>query len=289
MKLSQTLMILGSLNALMACSPTPVSVSHREGRTTEIDINRKKSEDAKEGVKQSKIELEPITSQCECSEEERIQAESSKSNKNSIANIMENEGSETSSKMCESNVLAPATRVRRLSNREIINTLNAAMGSDRLSINDLGLDLRYAHFENNADANRASIQFTEDMLKLADQISEEIVGSNNTFFKCNLNSRISSSCFNGFLTSFVSTLYRRDMKNQDATILGGLLEDFRAQSARDETVALKALIQYLVNSPEFLYRTELGSESGTSSNIRMTPFEIASYLSYAILEDIGPP
>ena len=176
-------------------------------------------------------------------------------------------------------------RVRRLSNREIINTLNSVMGEDRFGYEELGADIRYANFENNAIVNRVTSQSLETIEKLAEKVGEIVVESNNAFFACSVSARISQSCFNTFTDRFIGPLLRKGIQVTEQSEFERILDEFRG-IFQDEPLALNALVQYLVLSSKFLYRTEIGMGDPLSDS-SLSSYEIASYLSYSLLEE--PP
>src|SRR5690606_28060660 len=59
-------------------------------------------------------------------------------------------------------------------------------------------------------------------------------------------------------------------------------------AAGDSTNGYRAVVQGVLNSPLFLYRTEIGSEASEGSErFDLTDYEVATLLSYSLLG--GPP
>ena len=59
------------------------------------------------------------------------------------------------------------------------------------------------------------------------------------------------------------------------------------QSAADRSTGLRQFLMYLMASPEFLFRTELGPEGASGATVALTGFERASALSFWLTD--GPP
>ena len=189
--------------------------------------------------------------------------------------------------VCDAGGTVSQTRVRRLSNREMINTINAVFGRQLLDSDILGPDLRLAHFENNAVINRVNDQNLSYLVQMATQVADAAVVGNGAFFSCSIETTISSDCLNGFLGQFVQPLFRRTLNAGDRNRILEQLALYRAKLENSESEALKGLVKYLVLSPDFLYRTEMGPEQSGDTIVTMTPFEVASAISYALTE--GPP
>lgn len=182
---------------------------------------------------------------------------------------------------CSDDGRMPRARVRRLSHREIVNSLNAVIGASALSMTDLSADARIANFDNNANINKVTSQLLPAYRDLAKKVADAVVVSGSKHFSCNPTVALSGTCMDGFLNQFVRTLFRGVLSPQRKQEIADLYATFRPLAGNDADAA-KALVQYLVLAPEFLYRTELGS--GAAGASRMTPHEIASYLSFALTE-----
>ncbi len=78
--------------------------------------------------------------------------------------------------------------------------------------------------------------------------------------------------------------YRRDLSREERERLTGFLT---RQSAVDRSTGLRQFLMYLIASPEFLFRTELGPEGASGATVALTGFERASALSFWLTD--GPP
>jgi hypothetical protein len=99
------------------------------------------------------------------------------------------------------------------------------------------------------------------------------------------------SCVMQYIGTTGKQVFRRPLTSKEAS---GLYAVYLVGFAHpDKGIApslsgLETVIGAMLYSPEFLYRTELGAASDTASNtVTMTPYEIASEISYAATG--GPP
>lgn len=92
-----------------------------------------------------------------------------------------------------------------------------------------------------------------------------------------------SECVETFLDWFPEAAYRRPLTPDEATELRAVYDDTVTEYG--ESWAFSALVRAVLLSPQFLYRTEIGS-AGTGV-VELEPYEIASLLSFS-LTDAGP-
>ena len=85
----------------------------------------------------------------------------------------------------------------------------------------------------------------------------------------------------GFLTTTVARAWRRPVSPDEV----GALMKIYTEAADDPANAFSLILQAVLQAPSFLYRTEIGSNAATAkAPVEMTPFELASALSFFLLE-----
>ncbi|MDX2053995.1 MAG: DUF1592 domain-containing protein [Polyangiaceae bacterium] len=90
------------------------------------------------------------------------------------------------------------------------------------------------------------------------------------------------TCVWAWAQDFASKAFRRPLKQPD---IDDLKRVFDAGKPAGLTEAVRPVISAVLQAPSFLYRTELGA--GSASGVaRMTPFEVASALSYLFLDSM---
>lgn len=91
------------------------------------------------------------------------------------------------------------------------------------------------------------------------------------------------ACAQAFIQSFGSRAFRRPLGAEEVTDLMGV---YQVGRATDFVTGVTLAVQAILASPSFVYRTEFG-ERDASGRITLTPFEIATELSF-LLTDAGP-
>ncbi len=151
-----------------------------------------------------------------------------------------------------------------------------------------GLDGPRLNFVNNENrtyygnrADRLTLN-SEQVGLLLDQSEEaaQFVSQNlSSYVDCNVRER---SCFDEFVDRFATRAWRKP-PTQDQIERLRAVYDVGAEISVGEGYTLTALA--VLRAPQFIHRTELGAADG--DYYRLTPWEVASQLSYLILD--GPP
>lgn len=86
------------------------------------------------------------------------------------------------------------------------------------------------------------------------------------------------ACLDAFLDRFAVRAFRRPLEPEERARMVALYEAMRARY--DFSVALELVVDGIVQAPQFLYRVEYGTGSG--SKLKLTGHEVASRLSYLL-------
>jgi hypothetical protein len=93
-----------------------------------------------------------------------------------------------------------------------------------------------------------------------------------------------AACLQGFIQSWGSRVLRRPLTSDDVAFYSA---DALDSGTPVDPGVVADVINALVNAPETLYRVEHGMDAGPSSVVSLSPFELASRLSYQFLQ--APP
>lgn len=170
---------------------------------------------------------------------------------------------------CDSGDNLLPRRVRVLSKFEYINTINDLFGrNDAESLaSAIGNDTEIRGFDNNAKSNSITIARMNSYWTTAGGIAE--VASVNGWLNTNQCSQQNAGVGYCFVEKFGRLAFRRNLTNEEKTEYADL---FALGSNSEE--GARIVVQTMLVSPNFLYRTELGQ------NGRLTQFEVATLLAY---------
>ena len=121
------------------------------------------------------------------------------------------------------------------------------------------------------------------LLQIAWQVAADAAADPGKLAACLAQPTVDAACVKGFVSDFAPRAFRRDL---EASEIDGLVTHFqKQQQVGDVRFAVQELLAAILTSPNFVYRTELGT--GTGSAVTLTAFEKASALSYFLTD--GPP
>jgi hypothetical protein len=176
----------------------------------------------------------------------------------------------------------PQARTWRLTNAQFRNTALTVFGFVGPTTDQLPPDAQPEGFANQADRLGVQPLLASKYVLATDEIAASVVTRSGQFVKCPLASLGSGTCLRDFLTSVGTRAWRRPLTAPELDKYAGLYASIAA--ANPPEVAFKGVVQALMLSPNFLFRTELGGGAGTTS---LTDWELASALSYMLLD--APP
>ncbi len=178
---------------------------------------------------------------------------------------------------------AGVRRVRRLSHVEYNRTVAALLGKST----DLGLtfasDTVVDGYSNNAGALIVSGLLADQYREAAETIADE-VSADPSRLGCDPVADGEAACAATFITTFGKQAYRRPLTDTESSRYQSLWSE--AAEAEDFAGGIRWVIAAMLQSPGFLYRTELGDHVGDGI-YQLTAHELASELSYLIVG--GPP
>ena len=178
----------------------------------------------------------------------------------------------------------PQARTWRLTNSQFRNTVQAVFGFAGPTSGALPQDGQPDGFSNQSDRLSVSPLLASKYMQATDEIAANVVSRSGDFIKCPLAGLASGTCLRDFLGSVGTRAWRRPLSPVELTKYNDLFASIA--KANPPEVAFKGVVQALLLSPNFLFRTELG-EPGSGATTTLTDHELASALSYMLLD--GPP
>lgn len=184
-----------------------------------------------------------------------------------------------------------AARVIRLSQVELANTLDVLYG--QVAPLDVPRDSR-AFGYTTGDQQTVNLPFAEGLQRSLDTRGATVRASWAFATACTASEAAARTCAIDQLRTLGRVAFRRPLTASELTELGEIYDLGRDTTATTTTVAraragMEYALKALAQSPQLLYRTELGATDGAApgTTVTLTPFELATALSYTLLA--APP
>jgi hypothetical protein len=175
---------------------------------------------------------------------------------------------------------SPGARLlRRLSHVEYDNSIRDLFGIEAAWGKSFAPDNVSHGYNNSASGLLVSALLADQYMNAAEDIASEVVHSGlETILPCGLSDR-NLNCAEDFLMDHGTRIFRRPLNSSEMDQYLGLFEEIYYEDGFNE--AMKWTISALLQSPQFLYRSELGQDEG-SGRFALTGWEVAAELSYMI-------
>ncbi len=182
--------------------------------------------------------------------------------------------------------LTPTRRLRRLSSREYDNVVRDLLGATTHPAQAFVTDA----FANGYDNGSAALAVQSDQVasyqRAAEALAADVVARDvgRVLGGCDVAQRGADRCVEALLDTFAARAFRRPLF---ATEKQRLRDAFYAERASggDFATGVRTLVEIVLQSPQFLYREELGPPGARASpgaSVRLTDWEIASELSFLL-------
>lgn len=189
-------------------------------------------------------------------------------------------------------IMLGSAPVRRLTNVEYDNTIRDLLGGSLEGLPSQPSDaIRAGTFENDARALAPSDLRISRYEQAAMMIGEHIAAdsaANDRFVGCEpANAGEEQSCGERFVERFGEGAFRRPLTSDERSRFIEFFESQRLEIDFQGAVQLTAAA--MLQSPFFLYRLEIPASAGAESSgeqIALTPYEVASRLSYLLWESM---
>jgi hypothetical protein len=190
----------------------------------------------------------------------------------------------------ECNSIAPGRApLRRLTTYEYNNTIRDLLGDTTNPGSALPpqVDSKQNPFGNDADEQSPSALLVEKYQAVAESLAARATASATALGKLhscasNVTASTEESCARSIATSLAPRAYRRTVASSEVDELVTLYKAVRAQATTATFASgVAAMIEALVQAPEFLYRVEMGTAvAGNTAVRRLAGREMATRLSY---------
>jgi hypothetical protein len=180
--------------------------------------------------------------------------------------------------------VAPSTRVARLTHEQYKNTIGELLGVTDDPTAAFAPDaLNGFDFDTSVDFrvdNRLGPQYRS----AAETLAARAVSDEATYSRLVPCDAAQSGCADQFVQSFGERAFRRPLTSEETTRYRALFDQGPAfvASGDDFKDGVHVVVEAALQSPKFLYRTELGTRTGSDGLIALDSWELASRLSYAL-------
>ena len=176
------------------------------------------------------------------------------------------------------------TRLQRLTHAEYERTVLDLLGVGEGESSEFLEDPSFAGFDNNADGLRVGGRLGRDYRRAAEALAREVAGSDELLARVLPCDDPSVECATEFVTSFGLRAFRRPLREAEVARYVALFADGPAlvQSGAALADGVLVVIETMLQSPNFLYRSELSTAEDADGFIPLNDYEIASRLSYML-------
>jgi Protein of unknown function (DUF1588)/Protein of unknown function (DUF1592)/Protein of unknown function (DUF1595)/Protein of unknown function (DUF1587)/Protein of unknown function (DUF1585) len=185
-----------------------------------------------------------------------------------------------------SQVFAPApAALRKLTVEQYRNSVADLLGADIVVPSDLEPDTAQNGFFAIGAAQATVSPAAAEKFETAayDVAAQALVPARRAaLVGCTPMAAVDSSCSKQFVTKLGKRAFRRPLSDVEVTRYAGIA-DSAARTLNDFHAGLEFALAGLLQSPQFLFRVELGEhDPGDASRLRYSDYELASRLSYAL-------
>ncbi|HTM47015.1 MAG TPA: DUF1592 domain-containing protein [Polyangiaceae bacterium] len=176
------------------------------------------------------------------------------------------------------------TRIRRLSNTQWVNTVQAALGAtvDGTKLPSDGISSS-TWFNTDAVENKVNVLLANAYFDMGTTLAPAAATAALAAYPCLSTMAADPTCSSPFINDYGQKLFRRPLNAEETTRYAALLTGQAALDSAD--VAVGTVIRAMLMSPNMIYLTELGAS--TAGQVALTPYEQAELISYMIA-DVPP-
>jgi hypothetical protein len=173
--------------------------------------------------------------------------------------------------------------IRRLTRFELNNTLRDLLGDTTHAADQLPPEAKGNGFNNDAAILSSSRVLIDAYRTIADGVAATATKDAAAVAKlstCDVAAKGEEACAREFVKDFGRKAFRRPLTDAESTAVYGVY--VAGKEGATHVAGLKAVIQMVLQSPQFLYRVEIGSAVPGKSVRRPTSTELATRLSYLL-------
>lgn len=174
----------------------------------------------------------------------------------------------------------PARRVRRLSHLEYDRTIRDLVGLDLTLASAMAPDNVVDGYTNDADALLVSGLLADQYRVAAETVADAMLADLSKYLSCDPVADGEAACAEAFVVEFGRRAFRRPLDGDELARYSAIQAEIVALDGFEES--LRWTIAAMLQSPAFLYRSELGTPQDDGT-YRLTSHEIASAMSYLVV------
>jgi hypothetical protein len=168
--------------------------------------------------------------------------------------------------------------LRRLTRSEYDNTVRDLLGDTAGLGRDFPQEERALGFDNNAESRSVSPLLADRYFNAAETLAKAAVARLPALLACDPGREGDAVCLDRFLDGFGKRAWRRPLEGAEKANLKRAFTEGKTTTFAE---GIQAVIQVMLQSPQFLYRFERGVPMA-GDVLRLTPYEVASRLSYLL-------
>jgi hypothetical protein len=172
--------------------------------------------------------------------------------------------------------------VWRLTDEEYVNVVKSVFGVT-MPAEVSQAQVNTGDFSNLSEGASVSDPIALNYQKVAHQAAQQAVTSHlDRFLPCGAQNP-SDACVEGFIKNRVARAFGRPVTDEETQ---GLMAVYRTAAEDGPATGVRLIIEAVLQSASFLYRTELGPRQlgGPTAKTALTPHELASALSFATID-----
>ena len=173
--------------------------------------------------------------------------------------------------------------IRRLTRFEYSNTIRDLLGDTTQPGDQLPPELKGNGFSNDATSLTTPRLLVDAYQSVAHDIAVRATKDATTLAsttKCDTTKMSEDACAQSFVADFGARAARRPLDSTESAAILGVYKAARTGAAYADGIA--AVIEMVLQSPQFLYRPELGVPVSGANVARVTGYEMATRLSYML-------
>lgn len=182
--------------------------------------------------------------------------------------------------------VASSSTVRRLSRSELDSTLLDLLGDADAPASQFLPEDQFSPYDNDYTLQLASAALVDSLARLAQDVAQRIVSDpaqRDALMPCTPADDADAECFTQLVSTLLERAYRRPVTQEEVDrylVLLDYASEDNAAVDNDFYTAVQLFLESILQDPEFLYRIEVGTETGTPGLTTLSEYEIASRLSY---------
>ena len=182
----------------------------------------------------------------------------------------------------------PNTRVIRLSHIQYANTVRELFGIDESPESSFAPDALNGFNFNTSNDLRVDARLGPQYRSAAEQLAREAVQNAGVFERIVPCEPSAQGCSGEFIDSFGERAFRRPLSSDESARFQALFDLGRdlGDSGDSFDDGVQLVVEAMLQSPQFLYRTEVSSGAVSNGRASLDDWEVASRLSYFIFDSM---